>query len=318
MSSLEFGPSGACLRRDATRRHGGHEVRSALRFRTAHSPWPGVLVDARRRADPLTLTTAAWLATGHHALVAGPSAAFLHGLGALPPTPVHLVVPYRSRQRGRAGIVIHNGAALAEDRDQRHGLPVLSLERTVSDLACTTTPPDALAVIDQALAGLTDVDRPAFRRRLRERLQDRPDPRGTRIGRRLVDLATGLAESPAESWWLWRVVDLGFPVPSVNPWVRNLDGSGLFRLDLAWEELRIALEHNGHAAHHGREDADERRLRELERRGWLVVVVRADDLRSICRMETELHEAFRRRGVDLSDRVAGVLRPLPHREPRPR
>jgi hypothetical protein len=164
---------------------------------------------------------------------------------------------------------------------------------------------------------LKEEDRPAFRRRLRERLQDRPDPRGTRIGRRLVDLATGLAESPAESWWLWRVVDLGCPVPEVNPWIRDLDGVGLFRLDLGWVELRIALEHNGYAAHLGRERRDASRIADLERRGWLVVVVESDDLRSVSRMETELHEAFRRRGADLTGRLVGALRPLPHRGPRP-
>ena len=317
MSLLDFGRFGACLRRDVVRLNGSYEVRCALRTGVAHSPWPGVLVDATRAADPLTIIAAARLAVGRDALVAGPSAAFLHGLTALPATPVHLLVPYDSRQRDRAGIVIHNGASLVDDRDERRGLPVVCLERLVTDLACTATPPDALAVIDQALAGLDEQDRPALRRRLRERLQDRPDPRGTRIGRRLVDLATGRAESPAESWWLWRVVDLGFPVPEVNPWLRDLDGRGLFRLDLAWEELRIALEHNGYAAHRGREDADARRIAELERRGWLVVVVKADDLRSICRMEAELDEAFRRRGVDLRGRVAGTLRPLPHRGPRP-
>jgi hypothetical protein len=173
-------------------------------------------------------------------------------------------------------------------------------------------------MIDQALAAMKEGERPAFRRLLGERLQQRPDPRGTRIGRRLVDLGTGLAESPAESWWLWRVVDLGFPVPEVNPWIRDLDGVGLFRLDLAWFGLRIALEHNGYAAHVGREAHDSWRIAELERRAWLVVVVEADDLRSIARMEAELNEAFRRRGVDLRGRVAGCLRPLPHREVRSR
>jgi very-short-patch-repair endonuclease len=93
---------------------------------------------------------------------------------------------------------------------------------------------------------------------------------------------------------------------------------GLFRLDLAWFGLRIALEHNGYAAHVGREAHDSWRIAELKRRGWLVVVVEADDLRSIARMEAELNEAFRRRGVDLRGRVAGCLRPLPHREVRSR
>jgi hypothetical protein len=313
VSSIDFGQIGACLRRDAVRRHGLNDVRCALRTGSAQVPWPGVLIDATRAAQPLTIIASAWLAVGRAALVTGASAAYLHGLTALEPTPVHLIVPYQSRQRDRPGIVVHNGSALAPDREERHGIPVLGLERVVSDLACTARPADALAVIDQALASVPETDRPRLQRALRERVQNRPDPRGTRLGTRLVDLATGRAESPAESWWLWRVVDLGFPVPEVNPWIRDLDGARLYRLDLGWPELRIALEHNGYAAHLDRKERDARRIADLERRGWLVVVVEADDLRSICRMEAELHEAFRRRGVDLRHRVAGRLRPLPHR-----
>lgn len=313
---FDLGPSGACRRSDANALYGRYEVRSAIRTGSLHVPWPGVLVDPARSTEPLTIISSAWLAVGRDALVTGPSAAVLHGFTALPATPVHLVVPYDSRQRGRAGIVVHKGGALVDDRDERLGLPVLRVERVISDLACTASPPDALAVIDQALAGVAEADRPAFRRRLRDRLQDRADPRGTRIGRRLVDLATGRAESPAESWWLWRVVDLGFPVPEVNFWIQDLDGVGLFRLDLAWPDLRIALEHNGYAAHRGREAHDTARLTDLERRSWSVIVVESDDLSSICRMETELHEAFLERGVDLRGRVAGSLRPLPHRGPR--
>lgn len=264
----------------------------------------------------MTLVAAAQLAVGRIALVTGPSAAFLHGLTALPATPVHLVVPYESRQRDRAGIVIHNGTGLIDDRDERQGVPVLRLERVVSDLACTAHPPLALAVIDEALAGLAEADRPAFRRRLQERLDARPDPRGTRIGHRLVDLASGRAASPSESWLMWCVVDLGFPVPEANLPVPGIDGQPLYYVDLGWRQLRIAVEYNGYAAHAGREALDVARIADLERRGWIVVIVEVDDLRSTARLEKELLEAFLRRGVDLRGRSIGMLRPLPHRGPR--
>jgi hypothetical protein len=288
----------------------------ALRLGEAVAPWSGVLVDARRVTDPLTYLTAAWLAVGSDAVLSGPSAAHLHGLTALPPTPVHLVVPYEHRKRARDGIVIHNAGGLDADREERHGLPVLGLERTVVDLLCTTWPPKALAVLDEALAQLPEADRPAFRRRLRERLQERPDPRGTRIGTRLVDLATGRAESPPESWMLWLVVDLGFPVPESNVPVLGADGRVLWRLDLGYRDLRIAIEYNGYAAHAGRDEADAARLRDLERRGWIVIVADADDLHGPARLEKELHEAFLLRGVVLGTRTTRALRPLPHRGPR--
>ena len=316
MSFIDLGPAGARLQRDAVVAVGRRRVRTALASGEVHSPWRGVLVDPVRAGDPVTLMTAARLVIGPSSVVTGPSAAFLHGLTAAEPLPVHLVLPYETRTQRRAGIVLHNGIGLEDDREERHGLPVLGLDRVVSDLACTLSPATALAVLDEAFAATAEKDRPGLRRRLRERLHGRPDPRGTVIGRRLVDLATGRAASPAESWLRWRVVDLGFPAPEVNLPVHGLDGRPLYWLDLGWRELRIAVEYNGHAAHAGREEHDDVRIRELERRGWIVVVVGVDDLRNPVRLERELYEAFARRGVDLRERVVGTLRPRPHRERR--
>ena len=137
MPLIDLGSRGTCLRRDALAAFGRRRVRTALSLGEAVSPWPNVLVDATRVAEPLTYLTAAWLAVGPDALVSGPSAAYLHGLTALPATPVHLVVPYEHRKRARECIVIHNASGLDDDRDERHGHPVLNLERVVVDLLCT-------------------------------------------------------------------------------------------------------------------------------------------------------------------------------------
>ncbi|HEX8519979.1 MAG TPA: hypothetical protein VF667_10345 [Pseudonocardia sp.] len=316
MSFLDLGPAGARRQRDVVAVLGRRRVRTALETGEVITPWAGVLVDPARATEPVTLMTAARLATGPLSVVTGPSAAFLHGLTSAAPTPVHLLLPYETRVQRRPGIVVHNGSNIDTDREDRDGLPVLSLDRVVSDLACTMYPPDALAVLDEAFAQLDELDRPAFRRRLRERLQVRPDPRGTVVGRRLVDLATGRAESPSESRLLWRVVDLGFPVPEVNLPVRDLGGRLLYRLDLGWSKVLIAIEYDGYAAHVGREEHDEARIRDLTRRGWIVIVVGVEDLANPVRLESELYAAFARRGVDLRARVVGTLRPRRHREPR--
>jgi hypothetical protein len=315
MASIDFGSRGVCLRRDALRAVGRDRVRSAIRLGEALAPWAGVLVDATRAAEPLTHLTAAWLSVGPDSLLTGPSAAYLHGVGSLPHSPVHLVVPYEHRKRDREGIVIHNGTGLDDDREERHGLPVLKLDRVILDLLCTTWPPKSLAALDEVLAGLPEQDRPAFRRRLSERLHARPDRSGTRIGKRLVDLATGRAESPPESWLLWLVVDLGFPVPEANLPILGIDGRELRRLDLGYRELRIGVEYNGYAAHVERDEVDAARLRDLERRGWIIIVADADDLGGPARLEKELQEAFLRRGVALGVRTKRALRPLPHRSP---
>ena len=164
---------------------------------------------------------------------------------------------------------------------------------------------------------LTD-EQQLLRRSIRELIGVRSDPRGTRIGTRLIDLATGRAESPQESWLLRRVVDLGFPVPEANLPVLDIDGRELYRLDLGWEELRIALEYNGYAAHAGREEADEARRRNIEQRGWIVIDADREDRRSASRLEKELDEAFMARGVDVRGRTKRAMRPRRHREPRTR
>jgi hypothetical protein len=314
MPFFENSPHRTCLRAEAIQEFGRYRVEAALADGSVLSPWRGVLVDATRAADPLTIVAAARLAVGPQAVVTGSSAAFLHGLSALPPTPVHLVVPYETSRRSRTGIVVHNGTLLDDDREERLHLPVLRLDRVLTDLACSTRPWNGLALLDEALAGLAEVDRPGMRRRLHDMIVARPDPRGTRIGTRLVDLATGRAESPWESWLLWRVVDLGFPVPEANVPVHDLNGRELYRLDLGWRRLRIGAEYNGYAAHAGREAFDECRRQDLERRGWIIVDADTDDLGCGSRLEKELDEAFIARGVDVRGRTPGALQPRRHRD----
>jgi len=310
------GLNGATARAAAVAMFGERHVRMALDQGEVASPWRGVLVEARRATDPLTIATAGWLAGGPRAVVVGTTAAFLHGCRSVAATPVHVAVPYETRRRPRPGLHIHNAVGLESDRQIVHGLPVLTLERVVTDLLCRLPPSEALALADEVLAGVPAIDKADWRTRIAKRIANRPDNRGTRVGMRVLELATGRSRSPAESWLLWRVVDLGFPIPEVNWWVPDISGQPLYCVDLAWPLLRILVEYDGHAAHEGREDADAARERDLRRRGWIVIRVRADDLANIGRVERELHEAFVARGVDLRARTPGVLRPRRHRDCR--
>ncbi|MCE3550106.1 DUF559 domain-containing protein [Pseudonocardia sp. RS11V-5] len=312
----ELGTAGACLRSVLVDAVGEYRVRRAVSTGEALVPWPGVLADPACATDSLTMVAAAWLAVGGGAVVAGPSAAHLHGCTALPPQPVHLVVPYETRRRTRPGLVVHNGPDLAGDHVVVRGLPTLRLERVVTDLLCTAAPWHALAVADEALALVPKAETAEFRADVRARLRARSDPRGTLIGARLFDLATGRAESPPESHLLWRVVDLGYPVPQVNRWVHDLRGVPIHRLDLSWPELRIAVEYDGYEAHVDREAEDLARVADLEARGWIVIRVRKADLVNTGPLERALDAAFARRGVDTSRRIMNALRPRRHREPR--
>jgi hypothetical protein len=129
-----------------------------------------------------------------------------------------------------------------------------------------------------------------------DRIRQRQDPRGTVKAVGLLDLASSRVDSPAESWLRLLLVDDGFPVPEVNWPITGIDGREQYRLDLAWPALRIALEYDGHEAHEGHEEADLARQADLERRGWIVVRGRREDLHDPTRMTVELRAAFARRG----------------------
>jgi hypothetical protein len=290
---------GVITRTDALAAAGAYRVRIAQETGALISPWTGVLVDGTRATDARTLAAAALRLAGPAAVLAGPTAAHLHGCTAVVATPVHLVVPYEHPLRSRASLVVHNGPMPENDRTTLDGLPALTLERVVTDLLCRAAPQDALAVADEALAQLPAASRERFRAAVAERLASRRDPRGTVRARRLLGLATGRAESPPESRLLFRVVDAGYPVPEVNWWLTDINDRPLHRLDLAWPELRIALEYHGYAAHVGRTAEDDARAEDIRRRGWIHIDVWNDEVASP-RLEVELDEAFRRRGVDLT------------------
>lgn len=315
MDEIGFSRHGAFTRADAIARFGRYRVRRAQESGEWHSPWSGVLVDAARAHEPLTLAAAAIALGGPDVLLASATAAHLHGCASAACLPIHIVTPYGHWLRSRPGLVVHNGPLPDADRATVLDMPVLGFERALTDLLCTwRRPAEALAVLDEALALIDPDRRERFRATIGRRLERRRDPRGTRRGAQLLGLATGLAESPAESRLLWRVIDSGFPPPTVNWSLAGPDGREVYRLDLAWPDLRIALEYNGHAVHADRTVEDEARADDLRRRGWIQLVVWAEDLRDPGRFERKLDQAFLRRGVDTSRRCGGTLRGRRHRE----
>lgn len=275
---------------------GQRAVRSALRSGRLRASWTGVLIEADRALDRRTLAAAALFACGPEAVISGPTAAYLHGCTALDDQRTHVLLPYGLKPRQRAGLVVHHSDPFYEDIVELDQLRLLVLDRVLCDLLCVARPRDALAATDQALASLPAERREVFRCQLRERLARRPDPRGTVRAARLLGLATGRAESPPESWLLLMIVELGFPPPQANWPVHAPGGRVRYRLDLAWPELRIAVEYDGYAVHLDRQMRDASRAEDLRRRGWIVIRVTADDLSNSARLDAELRAAFRRRG----------------------
>ena len=288
---------GACTRQQAEAALGTYGVRRAIRTGLLITPWPRVVIEAGRRLDPLTMAAVALLSAGPSGALCGFAAARLHGCQAGPPGDVEVVVPYDTWPRRRSGLVVHNGRVSPEDIHVIDGLRVLSPDLVISELLCTArSARAALACADQACELQPAAERAEFVAAVTGRLDIRADRRGTIRAYGLAALITAGVESPPESWLRLLVVENGFPPPVVQHEVCDLDGVLLWRLDLAWPAIRVALEYDGHAAHSGRDADDLARDEDLRRRGWIVIRVRADDLRNPRRVLTDLSAAFHSRG----------------------
>jgi very-short-patch-repair endonuclease len=76
------------------------------------------------------------------------------------------------------------------------------------------------------------------------------------------------------------LLDAGLPVPQVQWEIRNALGVVIYRLDLAYTELLLAIDYDGRAFHTSQEDRkrDERRRVHLRRLGWTSVILTAEDV----------------------------------------
>ncbi|TKG64237.1 DUF559 domain-containing protein [Prauserella endophytica] len=297
MASLPDGSYGAYSRTELARAIGLPGVRDALRKGRLTRFSRSVLVDSRRATDFATRAAACLLTAGPRAVLSGHTALAVFGCTAADGAPIHMLVPYGCKPRRRPGMVVHHGRFEEQDVEMIGGLRVLAMDQALAEVLSRGSRRTALACADQALRLVPEHARAEFHACVEERVRSRTDPRGRRQAQALLDLATGLAESPAESWTLLALIDAGLPVPVQQYRITDLAGNDIYRLDFAWPELRIAVEYDGYEAHEKRRESDAERDADLERRGWIVVRADAVDLRDPQRMIKAVEAAFRRRGL---------------------
>lgn len=274
----------------------GHSsVRAALASKRLVPFARSVLMESRRATEFATRAAAALLATGPDALLNSHSALVLHGCTAAERAPIHVLVPYSCRAGRRAGVVAHRGRVDPGEAVEIDGLRALPADFALTEVLTRGSRRAGIACADEMLRLADDAD--VFRARTEARIAARPDPRGRRQAVGLLDLATGLPESPPESWTLLALVDGGFPPPVPQFRIFNIDGTVRYRLDLPWPELRIVVEYDGYAAHLGRAKLDAARQEDLRRRGWIVIRATAADLHDPSRLLAEVGSAFRSRRI---------------------
>jgi hypothetical protein len=199
--------------------------------------------------------------------------------------PLHVtVVPDAAPPRG-VGV---KGRRLAPHKTQRMiftGVPVVDPVAAVLSCAAAL---DRVQLVTAFDALLTDADgypgilalRPlATTGEIRRRLQEWGRFKGCAQVREALELAREGVESPKETETRLLIVDAGLSEPVVQHEVR--DGARLVaRVDLAYPELRIAIEYDGdgHCTDKEQWRRDIRRRRELERLGWVELHLTQSDL----------------------------------------
>jgi hypothetical protein len=251
----------------------GAVFKSALRSRYRRI-FPDVYVNREADLTPVTLAKAGWLWSGRTGVVAGRSAAAMHGAAWISTDqPVDVLHSNRSTP---VGITARGDRTAADEICVIDGVSVTTPARTALDVGCWYPVGQALQILD-ALAAETHFD-PAEPVALAERY---PGRRGIRNARRALSLVDAGAQSPRESWLRLLLIDGGLPRPQTQIPVRDESGTVIAYLDMGWEEFMVAVEYDGeqHRTDRRQYTWDVRRLELLEHLGWIVVRVVVGDRR---------------------------------------
>jgi hypothetical protein len=292
VTDLPDGLHGVHRRTDLLRQIGLPAIRLLLRDGRLVRYSRNVLIDRRHQFSLATRAAAALLFAGPRSVLTNHTAALLYGCTAADASTIYILHDGERTPTPRPEIKLRHGPYEDGDVLELDGLRTLGLEIVIAELLCTVHRPIALACADQAFAALDPRFREGFRTEVAKRLRQRTDILGPRRGEVLLQLATGLPESPAESAMLLALYDAGLPIPQLQYSVRDITGRERYRLDFAWEEPRVALEYDGFEAHENRADHDAARTADLRSRGWTVLRATAADLRDPTRLAHALRGVF--------------------------
>lgn len=126
---------------------------------------------------------------------------------------------------------------------------------------------------------------------------------GGTLGRRAAVLVRDRSESAPESHLRLLLVLAGLPEPAVNHPITAADGTVIYRLDLAYVDLMIAIEYDGRWHDDPEQQVkDAARRARLQRDGWRFVIVRAEGLYESPELTlADVCAALTERGASLSD-----------------
>jgi very-short-patch-repair endonuclease len=207
--------------------------------------------------------------------IAGRSAATLLGAGLSGPADLVEIIAPRSARPQHGDVITHSSSFTADEIRIIGGVPVTTALRTCWDLAQWLPVAEAVVLVDRLLhARLVTVAE------LAEYCSRRAGARGVRRFKRVVSYADGRAESPQESRLRVALLLAGLPAPNAQHEIYDASGF-IARVDLAYEQWKIAMEYDGVWHAEGAQlHRDRQRLNRLQAAGWLVLHVTAERLRN--------------------------------------
>lgn len=236
---------------------------------------PNVYLSRRIRPSLEQRIAAAGLWSRGRGIFTGAAAAALHGARWIPDgIPIELAY---NNSRPPRGVLTRRYALRDGESQTMDGRPVTTPERTAFDIGRGGAIHSAVARLD-ALAAATgfkvdDVLRVA---------QHHPGSPGLRRLEAALELVDAGAQSPRESYLRLLLIEAGFPRPQTQIPVLGGDGIPVAHIDVGWEEYLVGVEYEGeqHQTDRTRYVYDIRRLETIERMGWLIVRVVAEDHRA--------------------------------------
>ncbi|MDT5065497.1 MAG: hypothetical protein QOK02_1652 [Mycobacterium sp.] len=242
---------------------------------------------------------AAWLFTRRAAVVAGMSAAALHGSRWIDPTlPAEINRPGRDKV---AGILLHSDALADDETCMIDGIPATTPARTAFDIGRRRGLEAAVIRLD-ALMQATKLKTPDI-----DLLVERhAGARGIIQLRNAISLVDSGAESPQESRTRLLLVAAGLPQPTTQIEVHDADGYFVARVDMGWRQYKVDVEYDGaqHWTDAGQWSRDIDRIAELNALRWTIVRVSSEMLRyRPATVVARARTALRERGL-VVDRIA--------------
>jgi hypothetical protein len=180
--------------------------------------------------------------------------------------------PESSRLRPQPGLRVALLTVDEEDVCTTQGIRVTTPTRTAFDCLRYARRPDGVIVADHLIN-----TRQCTLEDLGSYVAARKAMRNIRVARRELAHVEPLAQSVQETRTRLLLVDGGLPRPVAQHRVDFPEGDSAY-LDLAYPELKIGIEYDGEEWHKERRAEDERRRRRLERLGWTIIVLHAQDL----------------------------------------